>query len=346
MSHLLSISMLVFLTVAAAQGQQAPAPIQAAVTDVLTAEAVLAMVRKGEFSDDVSAKILEVLTSKAAAEPTNVDWQIGLALWNVRTRNFILARDIARRATELAPESSQAWSTCGTVIFMGINDAPTLDKMGLADDGKDAYLQAVQLDANNIEARQGLAQFYINAPGIAGGSLKKAREQGNALLQIKGCEFQGRLVLGMIEAEDDEYENAAKEFSLARDVAANTDEKLIAISARANMLLSKKEDYKATIALITPLVDSFGVDGWRLLYFRGQAHRELKNWAAAQADFEAIIAKKPDARNSRFGLGEVLRKQRKYAEAAKTFREFAKLFPTDERAKKAIEEAEDCDGRS
>jgi tetratricopeptide (TPR) repeat protein len=187
--------------------------------------------------------------------------------------------------------------------------------------------------------------FYINAPGIAGGSLRKAREQGRAILEIDGAAYKAHIILALTEAEDDNWDAAGAEFNKAREVASSAEEKLQAVAAHANMLLTKKEDPKATIAFLVPVLKDFGTESWQLRYFLGQAYYQAKDWPKAQAEFEVVLAAKPDARNSSFLLAEVLRKQKLYPQAAAAYRAFSARFPDDKRASKALEEAADCDSR-
>ena len=126
-----------------ASGQPAVSPptsaaAASAANSLQSAEDALRLVGAGEYSNDEAAIAHDLLAAAAEKDPGKVDWQIGLALWNLRSRNFSVARDIVRKATTLAPESAQAWAARGTVIFMSIGEAPTLDKMGLADEGKEA----------------------------------------------------------------------------------------------------------------------------------------------------------------------------------------------------------------
>lgn len=52
---------------------------------------------------------------------------------------------------------------------------------GYATDAKAHFEKAVQLEPQNIRARRGLFRYYLNAPVIAGGSVKKAKRQITAL---------------------------------------------------------------------------------------------------------------------------------------------------------------------
>lgn len=57
------------------------------------------------------------------------------------------------------------------------NSSNFFEKGIVASKAKEAFEKAVELDPENLTARNSLAQYYLNAPGIAGGSLKKAKEQ-------------------------------------------------------------------------------------------------------------------------------------------------------------------------
>jgi hypothetical protein len=73
----------------------------------------------------------------------------------------------------------------------------------LADTAKAALEKSLNLDAEQPMARYSLAQFYINAPGIAGGSLRKAREQAKLMFAMKDGkgDFLGHLTLALTAAE-------------------------------------------------------------------------------------------------------------------------------------------------
>jgi tetratricopeptide (TPR) repeat protein len=65
----------------------------------------------------------------------------------------------------------------GRVYGNQAQKANVLRQPSLARRTKDHFERAVQLDSNYIDARDGLMQYYLQAPGIVGGSLDKARAQ-------------------------------------------------------------------------------------------------------------------------------------------------------------------------
>ena len=59
-----------------------------------------------------------------------------------------------------------------------------LKKLGLVKRVRKSFVTAVKLDPSNIRAREGLTQFYLMAPGIVGGSKKKALQQALAIFEL------------------------------------------------------------------------------------------------------------------------------------------------------------------
>lgn len=86
-------------------------------------------------------------------------------------------------------------------------------KPSLAAKTKTAFEKAVSLDPDNVDARLYLMEFYRRAPGIVGGSMKKAREQAEEVK--KRNPYQGHIVLGALYEDDKEYLSAEKEYLTA-----------------------------------------------------------------------------------------------------------------------------------
>jgi tetratricopeptide (TPR) repeat protein len=169
-----------------------------------------------------------------------------------------------------------------------------------------AFEKAIALDPNHVAARIGLSQFYLGAPGIAGGSVAKARAQGEALLALpdKRGEFQGRMVLGGIAAHESDWAEMSRQLTAAEPVVARY---LKAASA----------------------------DDLTAVFLDGEVKRELGRCAEALPRYDQVIAKVANARGSRWGAA-VCREQLGQKDAArKDYEEFARRFPTDDHAKEA-----------
>ena len=66
----------------------------------------------------------------------------------------------------------------------------------LAKRTKREFDRAVELDPNNIDARSGVFQYYMLAPGFLGGSMDKAREQAAEI--DKRSKLRGALAYGLL----------------------------------------------------------------------------------------------------------------------------------------------------
>ncbi|RHW77901.1 lipopolysaccharide assembly protein LapB [Colwellia sp. RSH04] len=78
---------------------------------------------------------------------------------------------------------------------------------GYAIDAKAHFEKAVQLAPQNIRARRGLFRYYLNAPGIAGGSIKKAKKQIAALKEVSHV-YADLLALELAQYEKDKAQIA------------------------------------------------------------------------------------------------------------------------------------------
>jgi tetratricopeptide (TPR) repeat protein len=83
-----------------------------------------------------------------------------------------------------------------------------LKAMGLAGRIRESFAKAVELQPEVFNHRVGLMQFYLNAPGIAGGGIDKARELAR-VTEAKQPE-QARALRAMIAIYEDKFDDAEK----------------------------------------------------------------------------------------------------------------------------------------
>lgn len=79
------------------------------------------------------------------------------------------------QAVALQPNSSDHHLWLGNAIGMQAQRASTLKQPFMARRIKAEYETAVRLDPDNLDAREGIFQFYLQAPGFMGGGLDKAQ---------------------------------------------------------------------------------------------------------------------------------------------------------------------------
>lgn len=86
-------------------------------------------------------------------------------------------------------------------------------------DIKEHFEIAAKLDPNHIEVRWALVEFYIQLPGIIGGSVKKATKYANQLHKISPVD--GYLSKGYIAEYDDRPVDAERYYKNAIDVGGS-----------------------------------------------------------------------------------------------------------------------------
>ncbi|HKG90750.1 MAG TPA: tetratricopeptide repeat protein [Gemmatimonadaceae bacterium] len=81
------------------------------------------------------------------------------------------------KAVELEPQSSQYHLWLGNAYGAQAQRANKLRQGFVAKKVKNEFERAAALDPNNLDAREGLMQFYLQAPGFMGGSVDKAKAE-------------------------------------------------------------------------------------------------------------------------------------------------------------------------
>ena len=94
------------------------------------------------------------------------------------------AIDEFERATKLEDGNAMYHYWVARAAGEEAGDANPLRQPGLARKAKAALERAVALAPNFIDARDGLVEFYLAAPGIMGGSVDKARAQAAEIKRI------------------------------------------------------------------------------------------------------------------------------------------------------------------
>ncbi len=117
------------------------------------------------------------------------------------------------RAVELRPDGSDGYFWLGRANLQKLQEASMFKKLGLSKKVRTAYLKAIELDPEYLEARSSLASFYFNAPAIAGGSTEKGMEQVEAIR--KQDERAAHLLLAGMYADSKETAKAKQEYRAA-----------------------------------------------------------------------------------------------------------------------------------
>jgi len=293
------------------------------------------------------AEVRKVLEAQAKREPQSARWIYALA--RVATIETDRAQgDAAKnkhkealkgfeKAVELAPDNAEYQYWLGAASFEHLDAVGMLSKMSLASGGRKAFEKAIAIDPNTVGARIGLAQFFLLAPGIAGGSVEKAKALGDALVAIpeKRGEFQGRMVLARVAAHEKDWTEMSRQLTLAETAGGVGADPVAALRTQAWNLLNQKKDPEAAAPVVARYLKAAPADDVTAWFLDGEVKRQLGHCAEALPQYDRVLAEHPDARGSRWGAA-VCRDQLGQKEVArKNYEEYASRFPNDDRAKEA-----------
>ncbi len=159
------------------------------------------------------------------------------------------AIDHLNKAVELDEDDSVYRTWLGRAYIYKLQTVTFFEKGILSGRALEHLKKAVKLDPTNVEARVFLARYYLNAPSIAGGSKKKAREQAEEILKYDPV--QGNSILAGIHIEDEEYDLAIDK--LERCVEAQPEN--IENQYRLAMLHQKLEHYDKTFEIFEKVLE-------------------------------------------------------------------------------------------
>ncbi len=120
-----------------------------------------------------------------------------------------------REAVRLNPSSSLAHLWLGRALGRKAEKSNPLRAVFLVGDVRRKFERAVELDPNNVEARSDLLQFYLDAPGMFGGGLEKARKQAEAIERLNRAE--GHSAWARIAEKEKRYDVAEREYRAATE---------------------------------------------------------------------------------------------------------------------------------
>jgi tetratricopeptide (TPR) repeat protein len=116
------------------------------------------------------------------------------------------AIDALKRAVDLNENNSVYRTWLGRAYIAKLQTVSFFAKGTIAGRALEQLEKAVKLDPTNVEARVSLAGYYSNAPSIAGGSSKKARQQLEYIMEYEPV--RAKAILANLLIKDKEYDRA------------------------------------------------------------------------------------------------------------------------------------------
>ncbi|MGA8807304.1 MAG: tetratricopeptide repeat protein [Thermoanaerobaculia bacterium] len=245
------------------------------------------------------------------------------------------AATLFEKAVAQNPKSSEAHYLLGTAYGSQAQKASIFGQASLAGKTKDEFEKAVALDPNNVEARNGLVEFYTIAPGIIGGSYDKAFAQ---VAEIKKRDpLMAHHSAGFIYTQQKKPAEARNEYlaevrEYPNSARAHID---VAVAYILEKNFKAANDEFETALKVEPT--------YMPAYFRiGQgAVLTNSNYAKGEEALRKYLAYTPKSgepplARAHYWLGQIFEKQGKKAEAKASFETSLKLNPSQKDVAEAL----------
>ena len=237
------------------------------------------------------------------------------------------AADYLEKAVQLKPNSAPAHFALGQAYGNQAQSANMFKQASLATKTKSEFERAVELDPNYLDARLGLIDYYMIAPGIMGGSEDKAIEQA--------AEIKKRDVYYGHRAYARVYQRQKKNDLVRAEWVAAIKDQPQAAKPHVSLALYYAFTDKNYAAAWTEIETALKLEpNWVPMQFRvGQiAAVSGQQFARGEEALRKYLAYKPkenepDLANTHYYLGMIYEKQGKKAEAKQSYAAAVKMNP-------------------
>lgn len=235
------------------------------------------------------------------AEPDSAKYRYFLGAIALKRNDTDDAINQLEKATALAPGNSDYFAELGAAYGRAATKASVFSQMSYAKKCVAALEQAVQLNPDNLGARNGLVSYYRQAPGFLGGGMPKAYAQAEAIKQRDLA--MGTLILGQLYSADHRFDEARALFDT---LLATQPDSYIAhyslgrLAVESGQQLDSGETHLRRCLELTPAKDDppFPAVHWRL----GNLAEKRGDQPAARAAYEAALRLDPDFKQAKVSL--------------------------------------------
>jgi tetratricopeptide (TPR) repeat protein len=246
------------------------------------------------------------------------------------------AAELCRKAVQLRPASAEYHYCVGSAVRSLVQHVSIFKQPGLSKEAREELNRAVELDPNHLQARLSLLDYYLYAPGIAGGSEEKALQQAAEIRKRDG--FMGHRAYARIYTRQKKPDLARKEFLGA---VGEEPKSARARTALAAYYATEDKNYKAAFDELEVAIrlEPTYMPAW---FRRGQvAALSSTNLAAGQTALEKYVAVRPKENEptlitALYYLGAVFEKQGKKAEARQSYAAALKRDPDSQQIQEAM----------
>ncbi len=251
--------------------------------------------------------------------------------------DYEAAIDWLKKAVEMNPDQSDYHLWLGHAYGIKAQRASIFKKPGAAKNVKKQYEKAVALDPENLQARFGLLQFHMMAPGIMGGDKDEGRAQAEEIQ--KRDSLMGHQAMGLIYEMDEKLDLAEKEYQSM--VAAKPDS--LNLQYRLGFFFKRTKKYDKATDVFEKIIAQ--KPGESTAYFQiGQISAETgEGLESAESMMKKYFETEPAENKMRLGyghfvLGQIYQKGGRIDEARAEFEQALQLNLKLKQAEEALKE--------
>jgi tetratricopeptide (TPR) repeat protein len=163
------------------------------------------------FESGRTAEAKPLFAAVVARDPRDAEAHFYLGRIAMRASSLGEAIAEFERAVALDPRRSRYHEWLGNAYGSQARGANTLKQAGLARKMIGAWNRAVELDPDNIDARESRVQFYLQAPGIMGGSTDKALAEVAEIRRRNP--YRGTLAAAAVQEHEKQYAAAERTYT-------------------------------------------------------------------------------------------------------------------------------------
>jgi tetratricopeptide (TPR) repeat protein len=169
-----------------------------------------------------------MLEDQLAKHPKDADSLVLMARVKLAYSQLDEAANILQQAISLEPSNSDAHLYLANTYGREAEKAGWFEKIGLARKVKKELQQATTLDPKNMDALEGMMEFYLEAPGVMGGSGRQAEEMASRILTLDAV--RGNLSQGRIASHAKKFAECEAFFQKAVNAAPQSYDALLAVA--------------------------------------------------------------------------------------------------------------------
>lgn len=198
------------------------------------------------------------------------------------------------------------------------------------------FRKAVKLDPQNVDARISLAQYYVTAPSIAGGSKQKAEEQIDTIMKYSPAD--GHFLKADIHAKEKEYGLAEEELKKCIEAQPEKTECYYTLG----MIYRESERYTDAFEAFERVIETDPDDPDALYQIGKTAAVSGKNLERGIECLLSYLGRDaapgtPGHDGAYWRLGMIYEKQGNIEKARKSYERAIELNPNEKRYRKSID---------